>query len=64
MLEDRRQGYIRNTTTIVAGLIGGILGAALTFLLSSHSMISKGSLATQILPNPVTQQALPEKPQK
>lgn len=37
MLEDRRQGYIRNTTTVVAGLIGGILGAGLTFLLSSHA---------------------------
>ena len=37
MLEDRRQGYIRNGTTIVSGLIGGVLGATLTFLLSSHA---------------------------
>lgn len=37
MLEDRRQGYIRNTTTILSGLIGGILGASLTFLLGSHA---------------------------
>ncbi|MCW1990685.1 hypothetical protein ACVJGC_008276 [Bradyrhizobium diazoefficiens] len=48
MLEDRRQAYIRNTTTVVSGLIGGILGATLTYLLSSHSthLSSKPEQAT------------------
>jgi hypothetical protein len=63
MLEDRRQGYIRNTTTIVSGLIGGVLGATLTFLLSSHLATSKSSSTIPRLHNPITQQAAPEKPQ-
>lgn len=41
MFEDRRQSFIRNGTTVVSGLIGGILGAALTFLLTSYVGPSK-----------------------
>lgn len=46
MLEDRRQGYIRNTTTLMSGLIGGILGASLTFLLGFYAANSKSTIAS------------------
>jgi len=36
MLEDRRQSFIRNGTTVLSGLVGGILGATLTFLFTSY----------------------------
>ena len=34
MLEERRRGYLQNTTTWVSGLIGALLGAALAYSLS------------------------------
>jgi hypothetical protein len=37
MLEERRQATIRNSTTVVAGLLGGIIGATLTFLLATYT---------------------------
>jgi hypothetical protein len=37
MLEDRRQAYNRNYTTVIAGIIGGVLGASLTFFLGDHT---------------------------
>ena len=37
MLEERRRGYFQNTTTWASVLIGGLLGAALTYALSPSS---------------------------